>query len=227
MNILVADDEKNILTLIRDILTKDGHKVFTAADGAEALDIYEDNAIDMVICDEMMPRLSGNALVAAVRKENTSVPIIMVTAKGTVDDKKKSFDLGVDDYMVKKIDGEELIMRVNALARRAKINTENKITVKNVVLNADTHTISDESKSLSITLTNKEFKILFKLLSYPEKVFSKWQLYNEFWGVNSDVDESIVKFFIHKIRKQIEPFSEIDIKTVMGVGYQGIRNEKE
>ncbi len=227
MNILVADDEENILTLISDILTKDGHKVFVAYDGAEALDIYEDNAIDMIICDEMMPRLSGNELVAAVRKENTAIPIIMVTAKGAVDDKKKSFDLGVDDYMVKKIDGAELIMRVNALARRAKISTEKKITVKNVVLNAETHTITDESKSLSVSLTNKEFEILFKLLSYPEKVFSKWQLFNEFWGADSEVDDGIVKFFIHKIRKQIEAFPEIDIKTVMGVGYQGVRNEKE
>ncbi len=226
MNILVADDEENILTLISDILTKDGHKVFTARDGAEALDIYEDNAIDMIILDEMMPRLSGNELVAAVRKENTAIPIIMVTAKGAVDDKKKSFDLGVDDYMVKKIDGAELIMRVNALARRAKISTENKITVKNVVLNADTHTITDESRDLCVTLTNKEFEILFKLLSYPEKVFSKWQLFNEFWGADSEVDDGIVKFFIHKIRKQIEAFPEIDIKTVMGVGYQGVRNEK-
>ncbi len=226
MNILVVDDEINILTLINKLLTNQGYTVFTAKDGAEAFDIYLDKHIDMVITDEMMPQLSGNELVEAIRKENQTLPIIMVTAKGTTADKGKSFSLGVDDYIVKPIDVDELLMRVNAIFRRAKINTDKQIIVGNVTLDSNTHTITDSTKNLSITLTNTEFDLLYKLLSYPEKAFTKWQLYNEFWGLNSEIGESIVKVFIFKIRKQIEIFPEIEIKTVMGVGYQGVRYEK-
>ena len=226
MNILVVDDEINILTLINKLLTNQGYTVFTAKDGAEAFDIYLDKHIDMVITDEMMPQLSGNELVEAIRKENQTLPIIMVTAKGATADKGKSFSLGVDDYIVKPIDVDELLMRVNAIFRRAKINTDKQIIVGNVTLDSNTHTITDSTKNLSITLTNTEFDLLYKLLSYPEKAFTKWQLYNEFWGLNSEIGESIVKVFIFKIRKQIEIFPEIEIKTVMGVGYQGVRYEK-
>lgn len=226
MNILVVDDEVNILTLISKMLTSGGYNVLTATDGAKALDMYVDNHIDMIICDEMMPNMSGNELVSEIRKENKSIPIIMVTAKGLTSDKGISFSLGVDDYMVKPIDGNELLMRINAIFRRAKINTDKQIVIGNVVLDSNTHTVSDKSKNLAITLTKTEFDLLYKLLSYPEKAFTKWQLFNEFWGSESDRDESIVKVFIYKIRKQIEIFPEIDIKTIMGVGYQGIKNER-
>ncbi len=212
--------------MLTKILASDGHKVIAAADGSTALDLYIDHSFDMVICDEMMPGLSGNELVEHIRKENSTVPIIMVTAKSSTADKGISFSLGVDDYMVKPIDCDELLMRVNAVARRAKINTDRRIIVGDTVLDDNTHTVSNEKAGLSVTLTKTEFEILYKLLSYPEKAFTKWQLFNEFWGVDSDTDEGIVKVFIFKIRKQIEPFSEIGIKTLMGVGYQGVRNEK-
>ena len=226
MTILVVDDEANILTLISKILSIGGYNVLTASNGQEALDIYLDNHIDMIVCDEMMPVMSGNELVKEIRKENKTIPIIMVTAKALTTDKGISFSLGVDDYMIKPIDGEELLMRINAIFRRAKINTDKQIVIGNVVLDSNTHTVSDRQKKLSISLTKTEFDLLYKLLSYPEKAFTKWQLFSEFWGLNSDRDESIVKVFIYKIRKQIEIFPEIDIKTIMGVGYQGVRNEK-
>ncbi len=227
MTILIADDDLHILTYISTILAAEGHKVITARDGAEALDIYYDRHIDMLICDEMMPNLSGNGLIKEIRLEDPSLPIIMVTAKGAVDDKKKSFNLGVDDYLVKPVVSDELIMRVNALCRRAKINTDKKITVGDVVLDSATLTITNSVKGLAVTLTKTEFEILYKLLLYPEKVFSKWQILHEFWGVDSEVDDKIVKAFISKIRKQIEPFPEITIKTIMGMGYQGVRNEEQ
>ncbi len=227
MKILVVEDEKAILDLIETILIKEGYKVKTAEDGGKALDLFLDEKFDMVICDEMMPVLSGNELVKEIRKEDKSIPIIMVTAKGSVYDKEISYDLGVDDYMVKPINYDELIMRIKAIARRSKIETSNIIKVGDVVLDNNTHSITNKKTKESLTLTKTEFDILFKLLSYPEKIFSKWQLFNEFWGVSSDVDDDIVKVFISKIRKQIEVFPEIGIKTIMGVGYQGIRSDAQ
>lgn len=226
MRILVVDDEINIVKLIKTILEKEGYEVVTALDGERALDIYYDGHVDMIICDEMMPRVNGNEMIREIRSENKNIPIIMVTAKGSIEDKALSFDLGVDDYLVKPIDTQELIIRVKAIFRRLKIVTDKKIQVKDVLIDSTTNTVSNVVTHESVSLTKTEFDILYKLLSYPEKSFTKYQLFNEFWGVNSDTDESIIKVFILKIRKKIEPFSEIGIQTIMGIGYRGIRNDK-
>lgn len=226
MTILIADDDKNILTLLTAVLSREGFSILTAGDGAEALDVFLDRHIDMLICDEMMPNLSGNELVREVRKMSRELPVIMVTAKDAIGDKGISFESGVDDYMVKPVDCDELLMRVRAVFRRAKIRTDRKIVVDGTVLDSDTHTVSHVARGQSVTLTKTQFGILFKLLLYPKKVFSKWQLFHEFWGVDSEVDDGIVKVFISQIRKQIEPFPEIGIKTVMGIGYQGVRHEE-
>ncbi len=226
MRILVVDDEINIVKLIKTILEKEGYEVVTALDGERALDIYYDGHVDMIICDEMMPRVNGNEMIREIRSENKNIPIIMVTAKGSIEDKTLSFDLGVDDYLVKPIDTQELIIRVKAIFRRLKIVTDKKIQVKDVLIDSTTNTVSNVVTHESVSLTKTEFDILYKLLSYPEKSFTKYQLFNEFWGVNSDTDESIIKVFILKIRKKIEPFPEIGIQTIMGIGYRGIRNDK-
>lgn len=226
MRILVVDDEINIVKLIKAILEKEGYEVVTALDGERALDIYYDGHVDMIICDEMMPRVNGNEMIREIRSENKNIPIIMVTAKGSIEDKALSFDLGVDDYLVKPIDTQELIIRVKAIFRRLKIVTDKKIQVKDVLIDSTTNTVSNVVTHESVSLTKTEFDILYKLLSYPEKSFTKYQLFNEFWGVNSDTDESIIKVFILKIRKKIEPFPEIGIQTIMGIGYRGIRNDK-
>jgi two-component system, OmpR family, response regulator len=226
MRILVVDDEINIVKLIKTILEKEGYEVVTALDGERALDIYYDGHVDMIICDEMMPRVSGNEMIREIRSENKNIPIIMVTAKGSIEDKSLSFELGVDDYLVKPIDTKELIIRVKAIFRRLKIVTDKKIQVKDVLIDSTTNTVSNTKTGETVSLTKTEFDILYKLLSYPEKSFTKYQLFNEFWGVNSDTDESIIKVFILKIRKKIEPFPEIGIQTIMGIGYRGIRNDK-
>ncbi len=225
MRILAVDDEEHILKLYNAILTGAGYEVVTAHDGEEALNIYYQGKIDLIICDEMMPNVTGNQLIKEIRYENKNIPIIMVTAKSSIDDKGISYDLGVDDYMVKPINKEELLMRISALFRRAKIFTEKKIIIGDVVLDSNTHSVVNEKKNLCVNLTKKEFDILFKLFSYPEKAFTKWQLFNEFWGIDSDTDESVVKVFILKIRKKIEVFPEIEIQTLMGIGYRGIKNE--
>jgi len=226
MKILVVDDELNILRLFNAILSNAGYEVITSTNGSDALDIYYDQHIDMIICDEMMPVMSGNELIKEIRNENKTIPIIMVTAKSSIDDKAISYELGVDEYIVKPFDKDELLLRINAIFRRAKINTDRQIKVGDVVLDYNTHTVSNIKKNLSVNFSKTEFDILYKLLSYPEKAFTKWQLYNEFWGLNSDTDESVVKVFILKIRKKIEPFPEIEIQTIMGIGYRGVRNER-
>ena len=226
MKILVVDDELNILKLFNAILTSAGYEVITSTNGSDALDIYYDQHIDMIICDEMMPIMSGNELIKEIRNDNKNIPIIMVTAKSSIEDKSISYDLGVDEYIVKPFDKDELLLRINAIFRRAKINTDKQIKVKDVVLDYNTHTVSNTKTNLTVNFSKTEFDILYKLLSYPERAFTKWQLYNEFWGLNSDTDESVVKVFILKIRKKIEPFPEIEIQTIMGIGYRGVRNER-
>lgn len=225
MRILAVDDEEHILKLYHAILTGAGYEVITARDGEEALNAYYQGKIDLIICDEMMPNVTGNQLIKEIREENKNIPIMMVTAKSSIEDKGVSYDLGVDDYMVKPINKEELLMRISALFRRAKIFTEKKIIIGDVVLDSNTHCVVNEKKNLCVNLTKKEFDILFKLFSYPEKAFTKWQLFNEFWGIDSDTDDSVVKVFILKIRKKIEVFPEIEIQTLMGLGYRGIKNE--
>lgn len=225
MRILVVDDELNILKLFTAILTSAGYEVVTSTNGSDALDIYYDQHIDMVICDEMMPIMSGNELVKSIREDNKNIPIIMVTAKSSIDDKAKSYELGIDEYIVKPFDKDELLLRINAIFRRAKISTDKQIKVRDIILDYNTHTITNIVTNVVINFSKTEFEILFKLLSYPEKAFTKWQLYHEFWGLNSDTDESIVKVFILKIRKKIEQFPEIEIQTIMGIGYKGVRHE--
>lgn len=225
MRILVVDDEEHIRILLKTILTKEGFEVSLAKDGMEAYDMYLDTTFDMVLLDEMMPSMNGNELIEAIRKENPTIPLIMITAKSSIDDKAKSFGLGVDDYLTKPIIPEELLLRVNALFRRAKINLDKKIVVNDTILDSQTHRVYNEKEGLSTLLTKTEFEILYKLFSYPERIFTKWQLFEEFWGMDSDTNENIVKAYIFKIRKQIENYPELEIQTLMGVGYRGVKHE--
>lgn len=223
--ILVADDEENIRNLFRLRLESEGYEVFTAENGAAAMDILYREVIDLVIADVMMPVINGFELVRRMREEKFDVPVIFLTAKGMLEDKKQGFSLGADDYMVKPVEFDELIMRMRAIFRRAKIVTEKKITVGNTSLYFDTLSIVNPVLGLSVTLSKKEFRILYKLLSYPERTFTKWQLYDEFWGMDASGDTDAVKVYISKIRTVTEPFPEIDVLTVRGIGYRGVRNE--
>ncbi len=227
MNILLADDDNDILIYLTELLKKRGFNVIAVKNGVEALDAYIDKHIDMLICDEMMPEISGNMVLKEIRRQDPVLPVIMVTAKGTTADKKLSFGLGADDYIVKPVDGEELIMRIEAVCRRARINTERKITVGDIVFDCETNSVINLKNGEKVIPTKTEFAILYKLFSYPEKVFTKWEIFHEFWGVDSDVDDNIVKVYISKIRRQIERFPQISIKTVMRIGYQGVENEKD
>lgn len=223
-SVLILEDDKNIRKLIEIKLSNEGYKTITAENGKEGLDKLSENHVDIMLVDAMMPVMDGFEFVKTVRSEGNTVPAIMVTARGTLNDKSLGFDVGVDDYVVKPIEFDELFMRMKAVMRRAKIVSERKISVGDTVLDYDSLTVSNSEEK--VVLTKTEFGILYKLLSYPERSFSKNMLFQEFWSWDSDTEEEIVKVYINRIRNKIAPFRNIDIETVRGIGYKGVRNEK-
>lgn len=225
--ILVVDDEQNIRNLLKLRLSAEGYEIITASNGQSALDAFYKDVFDLLIVDVMMPKMDGYEFVYRVREINQNIPVIMVTAKSHINDKKAGFNVGIDDYMTKPIEFDELLLRIKALLRRAKINTDKRIAVGDTVLDFDTLTVKNDKLNLSVTLQKKEFLILYKLLSYPEKTFSKSSLFDEFWGLDNFGDTDAVKVYISKIRSVIQPFSDIDIMTVRGIGYRGIKREKK
>ncbi len=223
-NVLIVEDDYNICKLMKIKLTQEGYNCILAHNGEEGIEKLAENHIDIVIADAMMPKMDGFEMVKEMRELKYLVPVIMVTARGEIEDKSKGFIVGVDDYMVKPIDFKELFLRMKAVLRRANIVSEKKIVIGKTVLDYNTLTVSNgEDKEI---FTKKEFQILFKLLSYPEQSFSKSALFEEFWNFDSDTEEDAVKVYINKIRNKISRFSEIDIETVRGVGYKGVKNEK-
>ncbi len=223
-NVLVVEDEINIRKLLKIKLTNFGYNVVTAENGKDALDKLSENHLDILLVDAMMPVMDGFEFVKVVRQSGNNVPVIMVTARGSLADKSQGFDVGVDDYMVKPIEFDELSLRIKAVLRRAKIVSDRKITIGETILDYETLTVSNKTEK--VILTKTEFGIIYKLLSYPERSFSKSALFEEFWSWDSETEEDIVKVYINRIRNKIAPFSEIDVETVRGIGYRGIRNEK-
>lgn len=222
-NVLVVEDEVNILKLMNIRLTKSGFNVFLAENGEQALAVVKKEEIDIIVADVMMPVMDGFEMVELLRAEGKAIPVIFVTAKESLDDKKTGFNLGADDYMVKPIDHEELVLRINALLKRADIRREKKLLVGNCTLDYESLSVIGANGEVS-QLSKKEFLILYKLLSYPEKIFTKNQLMDEFWGYESDTYSDTVKVHINRIRNKISAFPEIDVVTVRGLGYRGIKN---
>ncbi|MBD7914967.1 response regulator transcription factor [Clostridium sp. Sa3CUN1] len=218
INILIVEDEKNLRRLMEVFLKENGFEVFLAEDGEKAVEIFFEYHIDLVLCDIMMPKVNGYDLVKELRRFNYDLPIIMVTAKESFEDKKKGFLIGADDYIVKPIDLDEMLLRINALLRRAKISNDHKLVIGNVVLDYNTLTITKEKKI--IELTKKEFYLLFKLLSYPKQIFTRHQLIEEIWGVDIESDERTVDVHIKRIREKLGDLEEFKIITVRGLGYK-------
>lgn len=221
-NILVVDDNESIRKLITTFLTADGYKVFTASNGLEALDVIDKEHVDLMIADIMMPGMDGYTLTNELRSSDYNLPILMITAKESFEDKKKGFLVGTDDYMVKPIDFDEMLLRVSALLRRAKISNEHKIVIGDVTLDYETLTV--KSKDKEVLLPKKEFLLLFKLLSYPKKIFTRQDLMDEIWGMDNDTDERTVDVHIKRLREKFEDFGEFEIITVRGLGYKAVKN---
>lgn len=216
--ILVVEDHKSLLMLMSARLEKAGYIVIQAQNGQEALEILEEQQVDLIISDIMMPLMDGFELIESLREANFNLPILIVTAKEGFEDKEKGFRLGTDDYMVKPIDMNEMILRVAALLRRAKITNEHKIVIGEIVLNYDN--LSINGPDLQIELPKKEFLLLFKLLSYPKRIFTRQQLMSEIWGLDTGIDERTVDSHIKKLRKKFEDRPEFKIITIRGLGYK-------
>lgn len=216
--ILVVEDNKSLLMLMKARLEQAGYKALKAQNGQEALEILEEQQVDLIISDIMMPLMDGFELIESLREANINLPILMVTAKEGFEDKEKGFRLGTDDYMVKPINMNEMILRVAALLRRAKITNEHKIVIGEIVLDYDN--LSINGPDLQIELPKKEFLLLFKLLSYPKRIFTRQQLMSEIWGQDTEIDERTVDSHIKKLRKKFEDRPEFKIITIRGLGYK-------
>lgn len=219
-NVLVVDDDKNTRSLMQAVLGKD-YIVFTAENGNAALAIMDEQYVDLVVVDIMMPGLDGYGFTSALRESDSEIPILMVSAKQLPDDRKEGFRVGIDDFMSKPIDNEELLLHVKALLRRARIVSEHKITVGDVVLDYDSFTVSRADETME--LPQKEFLLLYKLLSYPDKIFTRIQLMDEIWGMNCDTGWETLTVHINRLRKRFEEWNEFEIVSVRGLGYKAVK----
>ena len=219
-NILVIEDNKNMRKLICATLKQNGYSTFEAEDGEVGLDVLDTTHIDLIICDIMMPNMDGYEFTETLRDGHCETPIIIVTAKEQLEDKKKGFSIGADDYMVKPIDFEELILRIGAILRRSKIVNDHKITIGNTIL--DYNSLSVTSNGECNTLPKKEFYLLFKLVSSPDTIFTRRQLLDEIWGMESMADERTVDVHIKRIRERYRDSNDFEIVTVRGLVYKAV-----
>lgn len=224
--ILVAEDNPNSVKLMKIILNKAGYKVVTASNGIEALEVMDTKHIDLVILDVMMPEMDGYEFTRQLRHSGNNTPILMVTAKYQNEDKCEGFIAGTDDYMVKPVNEMELLLRIKALLRRSQIISEHKLKIGDVVLDYDSLTVSKNGQFQ--VLPQKEFYLLFTLLSTPEKVFTRIQLMDSIWGMNSETIDTTVNVHINRLRKRFDGWTEFEIVAIRGIGYMAVINiEKE
>lgn len=224
--ILVVDDDKNIRFFIKEALEINHYTVHTVSNGVEALKVLENNYIDLIIVDIMMPKMNGYEFTKEVRLANPSIPILMVSAKQLSEDRKKGFLVGIDDFMTKPIDLEELLLHVKALLRRYKIESERQLLIDDVILDYDSYVVKrgDEVRELP----QKEFLLLYKLLSSPDKIFTRIQLMDEIWGYECETGWETLTVHINRLRKKFEDWDVFEIVSVRGLGYKAVRkNEKK
>lgn len=220
-HILVTDDDKNTRLLLKAVLESEGYTVYVAANGEEALTVMDQQHIDLVVLDIMMPKMDGYEFTKILREAQNNLPILMVSAKQLPADKKKGFLVGTDDYMTKPIDEEEMLLRIKALLRRAQIVSDRRIVIGDVVLDYDSFTVSRKDEIQE--LPQKEFLLLYKLLSYPGKIFTRIQLMDEIWGAESDTGWETVTVHIGRLRKRFEGWEEFELQSIRGLGYKAVK----
>lgn len=219
--ILVVEDDRGARRLTEDILLDAGYEPITASNGLEALDVMERKHIDLMILDVMMPGMDGFELLRQLRSSGYDLPVLMLTAKQTLPDIKQGLRLGADDYMTKPADEEEMLLRIAALLRRAQAITERKLTVGDTVLTYDNYSV--ERGGENAELPKKEFLLLYKLLSNPNKTFTRRQLMDEIWDLDSDSDEHTVVVHVNRLRERFRTNPDFEIITVRGLGYKAVR----
>ena len=223
--ILVVEDDKNTRKLMEAVLSQHGYEPVSACDGIEALEVLDKKHIDLILLDIMMPRMDGYEFTEVIRANPAlgDIPILMVTAKDTPVDKRKGFIIGTDDYMVKPVDEDEMILRIAALLRRSRIVNEHRLIVGGTLLDYDSFSVSSEGYISQ--LPRKEFLLLYKLLSYPGKIFTRRQLMDEIWDMESDTDERTVDVHINRLRDRFKGNADFQIVTVRGLGYKATKTE--
>ena len=220
-NILVVEDNANTRKLMEAVLSQHGYMPISARDGVEALEVLDRKHVDLIVLDIMMPRMDGFEFTQTLRESGCELPILMVTAKEKPADTHRGFQIGTDDYMVKPVDEEEMCLRIAALLRRSKIVNEHRLTVGGTTLDYDALAVTTPEGTLN--LPNKEFMLLFKLLSYPGKIFTRRQLMDELWDMESESDERTVDVHINRLRDHFRASPDFEIVTVRGLGYKAVK----
>jgi len=224
-HILIVEDDKELSELFSTILIKSGYKTSSAKDGVEALDVLDKEYIDLIISDIMMPNMDGFELIQAIRDAQFNLPVLMITAKESFQDKQHGFLLGIDDYMVKPVNVNEMVLRVGAILRRAQIINERKQCVGETLLEYDSLSVYQNGKAM--VLPQKEFYILYKLISYPNRIFTRQELMDEFWGLDSETDTRTVDVHINRLRDRLKNNMDFEILTVRGLGYKVVKKHEE
>jgi len=220
VNILVVEDDKKLCDLVCSYLNNNGYAAKGCLNPREAYDLMYNSLYDLIISDIMMPEIDGFEFAETVRELNKTIPILFMTARDDISSKQRGFRLGIDDYMVKPINIDELVMRVGALLRRANIAAEKQLTVGGLVLDADATTATVNEEEIAVTV--REFNILYKLLSYPNHTFSRAQLMDEFWSMESETSLRAVDVYITKLRDKFSVCGDFKIVTVHGLGYKAV-----
>lgn len=221
--ILIVEDNSDMRELFSTVLSDAGYHCLTATDGRDALAVMDREYVDLIVADIMMPHMDGYELTRTLRQSNQNLPILIVTAKDQFDDMQRGFRSGADDYMVKPINVRELVLRAEALLRRARISSEKRIVVGSTVLNYDALTVTIHGKET--ILPQKEFFLLYKLLSYPNKIFTRPQLMDEIWGMFSETDERTVNTHINRLRERFADCDDFEIVTIRGLGYKAVKKD--
>lgn len=223
-HIMVVEDDTELRDLFCAVLTEKGYHTLPAVDGVEAFDILERSYVDLIISDVMMPRMDGFELIEELRSAHYDMPILIITARDGLEDKRRGFRAGTDDYMVKPIDVNEMVWRVEALLRRSQINSERRITIGSTTLDCDTFTVS--CSGTDTALPQKEFLLLFRLLSSMNRIFTRRQIMDEVWGVDSETDPHTLEVHISRLRERFRDNPDFELVTVRGLGYKAARREK-
>ena len=222
--ILIVEDNENLQKLYSAILKSKGYTTVSAYNGEEALKILGNEHVDLMILDVMMPVMDGYELTDMLRQGGSELPILMITAKSAREDKRAGFLVGIDDYMTKPVDEEEMLLRIKALLRRSKIVSEHKLEIGSTVLHYDSLTV--DTPNSSFALPKKEFYLLYKLLSYPGQIFTKYQLLDEIWGFENESDNTL-NVHINRLRNRFENNDDFEIVTVRGIGFKAVRKQNE
>ena len=221
LKILIAEDDNELLRLFSLVLTKNGYSVKGVSNGKEALEAIDNSYYDLIISDIMMPEMDGYELVHTLRESGNTTPVMMITAKDAFDDMRKGFISGTDDYMVKPVNVNEMVLRVGALLRRAQMINDRRQTIGGTVLECDSLTVT--VKGESFILPQKEFMLLYKMAAFPGKIFTRHQLMDEIWGYDNESDTHTVDVHIGRLRDRFRDNEDFKIVTIRGVGYKVVK----